>query len=125
VQVAPYVQALKSKDNVVVNRAGYALGRIGDVAAISPLIDALVTKHKYQVSAGGPEISAGFGTGGGGLNVGGNAPQIIEKEEQNQRVLQALMKLSANQSFEYDEQAWRAWFVDQQMRQHINSRRDK
>ena len=40
-------------------------------------------------------------------------------------MLQALTKLSGNQNFDYDEQAWRAWFVDLQMRQHINSRRDK
>jgi hypothetical protein len=124
VHILPYVQALKSKDNVVVNRAGYALGRIAEPAAISPLIDALVTTHKYQIE-GGPELSAGFGTGGGGLNVGGGGPKIIEKDEQNERVLQALIKLSGNQNFEFDEQAWRAWFVDLQMRQHINSRRDK
>jgi hypothetical protein len=123
VQIFPYVQALKSKANVVVNRAGYALGRIGDEAAISPLIDALVTKHKYQIDMG-PEMNAGFGTGGGGLNVGGGGIKIIEKEEQNERVLQALMKLSGNQNFEYDEPAWRAWFVDRQMRKQYNSRRD-
>jgi hypothetical protein len=123
VQVFPFVQALKSKDNAVVNRAGYALARIGDEAAISPLIDALVTKHKYQIDMG-PEMSAGFGTGGGGLNVGGGGIKLIEKDEQNERVLQALVKLSGNQNFEYDEGAWRAWFVDRQMRKQYNSRRD-
>jgi hypothetical protein len=120
VQIFPYVQALKSKDNVVVNRAGYALGRIADEAAISPLIDALVTKHKYQVDMG-PEMTA---SAGGGLSVGGGGIKIFEKEEQNERVLQALMKLSGNQNFEYDEPAWRAWFVDRQMRKQYNSRRD-
>jgi len=130
VHILPYVQALKDKDNRVVNRAGYALGRIADPAAISPLIDALVTTHKYQVqpdSGGGDQIVAGFSPsgGGGGLSVGGNGPQIVRVDEQNERVLQALMKLSGNQNFEYDEQAWRAWFVDLQMRQRINSRRDE
>jgi len=130
VHILPFVQALKDKDNRVVNRAGYALERIGDPAAISPLIDALVTTHKYQVqpeSGGGDRIAAGFSPSGGGagLSVGGNGPQIIQADEQNERVLQALMKLSGNQPFEYDEQAWRAWFVDLQMRQRINSRRDE
>jgi PBS lyase HEAT-like repeat len=120
VQILPYVQALKSKDNLVVNRAGYALGRIGDEAAISPLIDALVTKHKYQIDMG-PEMTA---SASGGLSVGGGGIKIIEKEEQNERVLNALVKLSGNQNFEYDEPAWRAWFVDRQMRQQYNSRRD-
>jgi hypothetical protein len=127
VSIIPYVQALKHKDNVVVNRAGYALARLGDPAAISALIDALVTTHKYVID-GGPEMSAGFdrsGRGGGGLSMGGGGPQIVERDEQNQRVLQALVKLSGNQNFDFDEPAWRAWYVDLQMRQHVNSRRDK
>jgi hypothetical protein len=126
VQIVPYVQALKSKDNVVVNRAGYALGRIGDPAAISPLIDALVTNHTYQID-GGPEMTAGFSPsgGGGGLSMGGGGPKLVKRDEQNERVLNALIKLSGNQNFDFDEPAWRAWFVDLQMRQHINSRRDK
>ena len=130
VHILPYVQALTSKDNVVVNRAAYALGRIGDPAAISPLIDALVTTHKQvqPASGGGQQISAGFnpsGTGGGGLTMGGNGPVVVKFDKQNERVLQALIKLSGNQNFDYDEPAWRAWFVDQQMRQRINSRRDE
>jgi hypothetical protein len=40
-------------------------------------------------------------------------------------VLQALVKLSGNQNFEYDKPAWRAWFVDMQMRQRVNARRDE
>ncbi|HEX6961291.1 MAG TPA: hypothetical protein VF175_05445 [Lacipirellula sp.] len=127
VQIIPYVQALKSKNNRVVNLAGYALGRIGNPAAVSPLIDALVTKHKYPIDMG-PEMNAGFNPrgGGGGLNIGGGGIKIIEKEESNQRVLQALVKLSGKQNvnLEYDEPAWRAWYVDQQMRQRYNSRRD-
>ena len=69
--IVPYVQALRSKDNVIVNRAAEALGTIGDPEAISPLIDALVTTHKYLIQpagGGGPgEITAGFGTGGGDI----------------------------------------------------------
>ena len=47
--IVPYVNALKSKDNEVVNLAGLALGQLNDPAAISPLIDALVTTHKYII----------------------------------------------------------------------------
>lgn len=130
VSIIPYVQALKSKDNKVVNLAGQALGKIGEPAAISPLIDALVTTHKYQVqpdSGGGTQFNTQFGSnngGGGGLTMGGSGPKVIEKDEQNETVLQALIKLSGKQNFEYDEPAWRAWFVDLQMRQRINTRRD-
>jgi HEAT repeat protein len=130
VSIVPYVQALKNKDNRVVNLAGAALAKIGDAAAISPLIDALVTTHRYQVQAdsgGGSPINAGFNPtgGGGGLSMGGNGPKIISQNEQNERVLQALVKLSGNQNFEYDKPAWRAWFVDMQMRQRVNARRDE
>jgi hypothetical protein len=125
VSVIPYVEALKSKDNVIVNRAGEALARIGDAAAISPLIDALVTTHKYQTPAG-PGMQATFspdGTGGGGFSFGGG-PKIESRDEENPAVLQALKKLSG-QSFDYDKVAWRRWYVDLLMRQHTNARRDE
>ena len=129
VSILPYVQALKSKDNVIVNRAAIALDRIGDPAAISPLIDALVTTHKYQV---GPDnsgqMSAGFdpsGKGGGGLSMGGGGPKIVTQDEQNIAVRQALVKLSGGQNFDFDETAWRHWYVEMLSHQHANSRRDE
>ena len=128
VSILPYVQALKDKDNVIVNHAGAALGRLGNPAAVSPLIDALVTTHKYQVNAAPPgQIGAAFNPngGGGGLQMGGNGPQIIQRDRQNLGVLRALEKLTSNHEFDYDEQAWRRWYVDRQMREHINSRRDE
>lgn len=128
VSILPYVQALKSKDNVIVNRAGEALGRIGDPAAISPLIDALVTEHTYVVQQGNPgQMSASFdpsGGGGGGLQMGGG-PKSVKQKEENIRVLNALKKLSGGQNFDYDEVAWRNWYVDVLMRQHANARRDE
>jgi hypothetical protein len=130
VSILPYVQALKSADNIIVNRAGTALGRLGNPAAISPLIDALVTRHKYQIVPGGGgapgDITAGFDPSGssGGLSMGGNRPQIIQRDRENLYVLRALSKLSGGQSFDFDEQAWRHWYVDLQMRQHANARRD-
>ncbi len=129
VMILPYVQALASRDNAIVNRAAEALAMLGDEAAISPLIDALVTRHKYQVQAGNPGgISAGFGSsslggGGGGLSMGGNAPQFVDKNRENPAVLRALTKLTG-QNFDYDKQAWRNWYVDQRMHQHASARRD-
>ena len=48
----PYIQALKSRDNEIINRAAAALGQIGDTGAIGPLIDALETKHTVTISSG-------------------------------------------------------------------------
>ena len=133
VPIVPFVNALKRKDNKVANLAGLALGQLNDPAAISPLIDALVTTHKYTIApdagGGGDQITAGFGTpgigGGGGLSVGGKGAKVISQDENNEKVLQALVKLSGKQNFEYDESAWRAWYVDMQMRQTVNARRDQ
>ena len=44
---------------------------------------------------------------------------------QQPKYKRALVKLSGNQNFEYDEPAWRAWYVDMQARNHVNPRRDK
>lgn len=127
VPIVPYVDALKSKDNKVVNLAGVALGHLNDPAALSPLIDAVVTTHK--VVEGSPEAPGGaqkFSVGpGGGMSMGGDAPKVYHIDYNNERVLQALHKLSGNQKFEYDKPAWRAWYVDMQMRQHVNARRDQ
>lgn len=128
VSILPYVQALRSKDNVIVNRAGVALGRIGDPAAISPMIDALVTTHKYLVDNAPPgQIAAGFNPngGGGGLQMGGNGPKTVEIDKENLGVQRALIKLSGIHDYDFDEKAWRRWYVDRQMREHVNSRRDE
>ena len=87
-----------------------------------------MTRHKKIIQNGQPgQINAGFSPngGGGGLQMGGNGPQVIEKDYHNQDVLRALEKLTGNHEFDYDKQAWRRWYVDKQMREHINSRRDE
>ena len=76
--IVPFVEALRSKDNVIVNRAAEALGVLGDPEAISPLIDALRTKHKFQVSSGAG-TTATFSNSGGGFSSGG--PKIIERAD--------------------------------------------
>ena len=47
--VAYFVGKLKDKDNAVVNLAAVGLGRMKDPSAIGPLIDAVVTTHKFRV----------------------------------------------------------------------------
>ena len=127
VTILPYVQALKSKDNVIVNRAGTALGVIGDPTAVSPLIDTLVTTHKYEIPSDQiGQTSASFSPngGGGGFSTGGNGPKIISRDEKNHEVQRTLIQLTGAKDLGFDERAWRAWYVDQQMRERVNSRRD-
>jgi hypothetical protein len=126
IDIQPYVKALKSKDNQTVNVAADALGRIGNAEAISPLIDALVTTHRLQVSGGG-NIGASFSpNGGAGLSAGG--PTFVDEDVNNPEVRRALMTLSKGQDFEYDEKAWSNWYVNERMIKQqplIDPRRDQ
>lgn len=129
VSLTPYVKRLTGKKNanVLVNRAAYALGQLGNPEAISPLIDALTTEHKYVTRKGSDQqIAVGMTSGGGGgLNVGGKGREIITKQHQNLQVLRALQGLSKGEDYGYNEVAWRRWFVNEQQYQYYSSRRDK
>jgi hypothetical protein len=124
--VAYFVYKLRSKDNRVVNLAGLALGRMEEPSAVGPLIDALVTKHKFKIVRGNPgSISTTFptgGTGGGGLAMGGG-PKIITRQLANQSVLDALVELTGT-NFDFDERAWKAWYATQRRPVEIDARRD-
>ena len=60
--LAVLTHGLQDKNNDVVNQAAWALGQLGDPAAIPALIEAVVTKHRFKVTTGsGPGgISGGF-----------------------------------------------------------------
>ena len=127
VSLTPYVKALKSPDNAIVLRAAEALGRIGDPAAISPLIDALVTTHKYDNPDAAPgDFNASFSPdGGAGFAFGGGGNKVVKVDQQNAEVRMALLELSGGQDFQYNEKAWRRWFVNQQVHENVDARRDE
>jgi hypothetical protein len=132
--VAYYVGKLKDKDNPVVNLAAIGLGRMKDPSAIGPLIDALVTVHKFKiVKPGGDNAMGGtFGTGprgsgapsgGIGMSAGGG-PTIVRQSISNQAVLDALVALTG-QNFNFDKQAWKYWYAAQKKpRASLDARRD-
>jgi len=60
-----FIKELKSASNTVVGRAAVALVRVGDSKAIAPLIDALITTHRYKVRSDEPVGETySFGTDG-------------------------------------------------------------
>jgi hypothetical protein len=122
-----FVDALRNKDNVRINRAGLALGKLGDKTAIAPLIDALRTTHKFTVNEGASnpnQMSAGFSsTGGGGLTMGSSV-KIIKRDLNNPQVLDALTALTGGVNFGFDDMAWRNWYASQQKPGAIDARRD-
>jgi hypothetical protein len=121
-----FIKRLRHKDNVMVNRAGYALGKMKDPRAVRPLIDALVTTHQFQIQTGnGNNMNPSFGNGpgGGGMTFGGGGPQIISKDLPNSEVHTALVELT-KVDFEFDERAWKAWLSSQKKTADVDARRD-
>ncbi|MDZ4659861.1 MAG: HEAT repeat domain-containing protein [Bythopirellula sp.] len=127
IDIQPYVKALRSKDNEIVNIAAEALGQIGNPEAIRALIDALVTRHKFELVSQG-EMSASFspdGSGGAGLSAG-NKPKFVDEDVENIEVRRALIALSGDQDFGFDETAWSRWYENQRSQQvYVDPRRDE
>ncbi len=127
--VAKYVQALKHKDNGIVNRAAACLAQLKDPASVGPLIDALVTTHTFHIQKGQPgQTSATFGTGpgggGGGFSFGGGGVEVQKQKIENRAVLQALTSMTSPTNFEFDVRAWKYWFAAQKKPQTLDARRD-
>jgi hypothetical protein len=123
--VTYFVQQLNGKDNVRINRAGTALGELGDKSAIGPLIDALVTVHKAKVQQGGNNtFSPSFDSQGGiGFGAGGKTV-TISKNVANRDVLDGLIKLADGPDHGYDQQAWSRWHAGQKKPAPAPGRRD-
>jgi hypothetical protein len=122
----PYVQALRSNDNAIVNRAALALGEIGNRDAIGPLINALVTKHKIQTSNASSDQHAYTFTPNGGtaMNMGGGGPKFETRSIENPAVLAALSKL-AGTNFGFNQDTWRGWLTSEAKANPIDVRRDQ
>ncbi|MBX7164833.1 MAG: HEAT repeat domain-containing protein [Pirellulales bacterium] len=123
-----YTAALQSEDNEIVNRAAASLEALNNAAAIPALIEALVTRHKSVYSDGsqpGQTTSTfGNGPGGGGSSfTAGGGPKLIIRDVRNTAVLDALVGLTGV-NFDYDEQAWKGWYVKNKPQTNINTRRD-
>jgi hypothetical protein len=121
-----YVKRLKSKDNREVNQAAAALKTLGDTAAVPPLIDALVTEHKFKIGSGNPgQTSASFSRGSGGSSggLGSGGAKIVKAPVSNRQVLSALVALTG-QNYEYRPHDWRAWYAAQRRSGVIDARRD-
>lgn len=141
--IAFFIQALKNKSNVIVQRAGNGLEAIGDQSVVPDLITALITKHTYRVrvpdatstysyNTNGtfgnsgvvlpPDIEAGLLSGrypNGVIVLPSQQPKIrmrtvsVKYSHQNEAILLALQKIS-KQNFGYNERLWRLWWASTQ-----------
>jgi hypothetical protein len=133
--VSYLVGQLRNKDNARVNRAAVGLGYLGDRSAVGPLIEALITAHKFKIvtGTGGPNsLSSTFipggkssgGMGGGGMGVGGG-PQIVTQLVQNPSALDALVLLTGGVNYGFDVRAWKYWYTSLKQRDVVAGRRGK
>ncbi len=121
---SPFVGALRSKDNRVINNAAEALAILGSRPTIEPLIDALVTTHQWRVGndSGGDQYSVNSGSGTFGF--GGGGAKDVKKDLPNPKVLSALVALT-NVNYQYNKAAWREWLASQQVEAAVDLRRDE
>jgi hypothetical protein len=119
----------RKSGNEIINAAAVGLGRMKDPSAIGPLIEALVTTHKFKIVQPGGDgaMGASFGkgpnSGGTGLSMG-NGPRFIYRNIPNQAVLDALVALTGR-NFNFDKEAWKSWYAAQKKSpDRIDARRD-
>ena len=130
------VRWLNDDDNIIIRRAAYAIGEIGDPAVTGRLVRSLQTGHWKTVQyidntpafgrSGNnigytgspllpPEVEAGLRTGQYpyGVNVTPPANRVRTKRVRilvrNEEVLKALIK-TTGQNFGYNELAWTSWW---------------
>jgi hypothetical protein len=136
-----YVKELRHSMNVVVCRAAAALARVGNEQCVGPLIDALVTSHRYQVETNVPVApSYSFGTDGSFGSSGtvlppeveiamrtGQLPQgaivmptvglpvqkktIVVTVNQPNQDALTTLQKLTGQNFGFDERTWRLWWA--------------
>ncbi len=123
--LAFFVGKLRSKENKMVNRAAVSLSYVNNPSAIGPLVDALVTVHKYEIKKGQQgQTSATFGSNGaGGLSMG-SSKKIVKMHIRNQAVLDTLVALTDGVNFNFDTQAWKYWYTSSKKRKDLDARRD-
>jgi hypothetical protein len=127
--VALYIQSLRSKENVEINRAAVGLAAMENPAAIPALVDALVTMHTEVVTVGSPGISSTFARPGGknsaptlnGFSTGQSTYEVT-RALQNHGVLDALIKLTGV-NYDFDVANWKAWLASRKKGDSLDQRR--
>ncbi len=118
-----FLRALQSGDRTLVNRAAGGLKLLKNPAAIGPLIEVLTAREKVVIQQGdGNQFNLEFGGGGTGFGVGGGK-KTVDRQVENPKVLDALLSLTKGADFQYDRDAWRAWYANQRTPPRVDLRR--
>lgn len=118
-----YVKLLRSENNKEVAMAGNAMTALKDPAYAWQLIEAIVTEHK-RVIKGSPNQN--FGTdSSGSFGVGNSVKDQVRVESiNNTSVLGALTELFPDTNFRFEENRWKAWYLDNNFPEGEDLRRD-
>jgi hypothetical protein len=123
-----YLKYLKDPLNLLINRAAAALAQLGDQSAVPHLIEALITRHQFQMmlpeddiedlldEQTGPVLmlpadydpSTKRQTASGPQRAEEMIEMRVEKDHHNASVLAALQLLT-EENFGFDVPAWRKW----------------
>lgn len=121
---ALFARYLHDDNPAYVNQAGYALGEMGVRDHTLEMIRALITKHK-RIIGGDSGGGTGISLGPGGLSVGGNKPQLITRESQNEGVLAGLVALYPGTNYRFDVDTWKEWWASKTTPRVVNLRRSE
>lgn len=128
VAVGFLIRKLKSTDNREINQAAAVLTRLKHPAAIGPLIDALVTTHKFveQPGSNPGQMNAAFGSGSpGGFGFGTPQAKTVIQDLNNEQVLAALKAtIDEEVDFRFNKESWRLWHSNDKIPFDTNLRRD-
>jgi hypothetical protein len=118
-----YVKLLRSENNKEVEMAGYAMTALKDSTYAWQLIEAVVTEHK-RVIKGSPNQN--FGTdSSGSFGVGNSVKDQVRVESvNNTSVLGALTEIFPDTNFRFEENRWKAWYLDNHFPEGEDLRRD-
>ncbi len=122
--VAYYASYLKETGNPgIINAAATGIAELDGRTAIPQLIDALVTSNTRTVTkqAPGPSFGSSGNIQGAGLAWGQSTEKVTDVS-QNRDVRAALMKLTGV-DFQFNQDAWRAWLIQQRRTSSFNARR--
>ena len=124
-------EGLKFSTRSIVHNAAFAIAEVASTDnysrdfAILPLADSLITTHTEKIEGAleAGRLNTSFGNGGTGFQTGGG-PQTREVNYKNPPSLDALRRL-VEADFEYQEQAWRDWYIDNYTLSRIDVRADQ
>ena len=113
---------LKTQSNPAINRAAYVIGQMKQENALLPLIQSLKTTHKFVYDPGA-EMQMTFSNQGTGFSPG-QKKQVITRTFENAEVLSAL-RIISGRNYDFNEQAWLAWYTQKYTVDSTDLRRDE